>query len=476
MAYGEAAVGCFRDIAAFTCHSDARAYLNGYAYERVPLESPEELQRRRDAYHARGQAALDAGSDLWEAEIRPEVESILRDLRRRRPRTEALPKLVTHVERCMTAGAHVMGDLHWRMAFGIPGDWTAEYVALTGGTASEAAEFLQGLDHTTSRLLRRLRHVAALHRDADPSFDAELAELLRRFGTRTGRGYGSANGFCDVTWSMDPSAVLDLIAQYARADLDLLEQKEREARASRQRAMRRLRRRFVATDTWPKLERAHRAAVARARAMENHNHLMEQDTEGLLRLAVHRLGTALVAAGAFDAPDDVFHFHVGELRALAADPHDVRAIVHDRIAEVAVQATLDPPPFVGAVPDGPMGIADPGEHAALAEPPSGEVPGTGASPGVVTGRARVVASGVAFPDVDQGDILVTSDAGPAWTPIFALLGGLVLDSGWTIQHAAIVCRELGIPCVLGTGTATTRIADGTMITVDGDAGVVRLVR
>jgi pyruvate,water dikinase len=58
--------------------------------------------------------------------------------------------------------------------------------------------------------------------------------------------------------------------------------------------------------------------------------------------------------------------------------------------------------------------------------------------------------------------------------VFALLGGVVLDAGWTIQHAAIVCRELGIPCVLATRTATSAIEDGATVIVDGDLGLVRV--
>lgn len=473
LAYAESASRCFRETGAFTCFLDGRAYLNGYAYDRVPVDPPEE-QQRRDAFAERGRAALEAGSDLWESELRPEVEGLLRGVRRRRPRSETLLGLVAHVERCLTAAAHIMGDLHWRMAFGIPGEWSSEYQELTGGSASEAAVFLQGLDHTTSRLMRRLRHLARLHAADDPALEGELDGLLRRFGTRTGRGYGSANGFRDVTWSMEPTIVRELVAQYARADLDLIEEREREAKAARQRAVRRLRRRFRDTDVWPRLELSHRAGVARARAMENHNHLMEQETEGLLRLAIHRLGEALVASGVVDAADDVFHLHLAELRDLAGAPRDARPLVAERRRELDEQATLDPPPFLGAAPEGAVGAADPGEEPPVAEAPAGELPGTAASPGVATGRARVVASTVAFPEVDQGDILVTTDAGPAWTPIFPLLGGLVLDAGWTIQHAAIVCRELGIPCVLATGSATSRIDDGAVVTVDGDQGVVRL--
>jgi phosphohistidine swiveling domain-containing protein len=474
-AYSRAAAGCFDDIGAFTCNLDAVAFVNGYSYQRVPAAPPEEVQRRREAYGAAGDAALDDGTDLWERDIRPEVEQRLSALRRRRPRSDALPGLVDHVERCIETAAHIMGDLHWRMAFGIPGDWSSDYPSLTGAPAGDAATFLQGIDHATSRLLKRLRHLARLQRDGDPAFEDEFAKLLDRFGTRTGRGFGSASGFRDVTWSIDPSAVRDLIDMYAKADLDRLDEREAAAKAARQRAHRKLRRDFATTDAWPKLERAHRAAVARTKAMENHNHLMEQETEGILRQAIHRLGVAMVAAGLVDDPDDVFHLHLAELRDAAKRREDLRPLVAERAAELEAQAKLEPPPFLGAPPATPA-FGHPGDAPPVAEHVDGELPGTAASPGVATGRARVVGDITGFPEVEPGDILVARDAGPAWTPVFALLGGLVLDEGWTIQHAAIVCRELGIPCVLATGRGTSTIVDGEEITVDGDAGMVRVPR
>lgn len=477
-AYAKGAIACFHEIAAFTTNVDAMEHVNGYGYSRLPDTPADEVQRRREAYAAEGEAAIDEGTDLWERDIRPEVELLHAGLRRRRPRSEALPGLVDHVERCMEAGGHIMGNLHWKMAFGIPGDWSTDYPALTGGDANESATFLQGIDHATSRLLKRLRHLARLQRDGDPAFETEFAKLLERFGTRTGRGYGSAAGFRDVTWSIDPTAVRDLIDMYAKADLDRLDERERKAKAARQRAFRKLRRDFEGTDVWPKLERAHRAAIARVKAMENHNHLMEQETEGLLRQAIHRLGTAMVAAGMVDDADDVFHLHVAELRDAARFKRDLRALVAERVAELEHQRTLEPPPYLGRAPepapfqsDGPP----PGAGAApIAEPTDGELRGQAASPGVATGRAVVVPDMAGFPDVEPGDILVARDAGPAWTPVFALLGGLVLDDGWVIQHAAIVCRELGIPCVLSTRTATTSVETGAEITVDGDRGLVLL--
>jgi pyruvate,water dikinase len=69
---------------------------------------------------------------------------------------------------------------------------------------------------------------------------------------------------------------------------------------------------------------------------------------------------------------------------------------------------------------------------------------------------------------------VAENAGPSWTPIFPLLGGVVLDQGAVFQHAALVAREYGIPAVILTRDATNVIADGQTISVDAEQGVVDL--
>ncbi len=77
-----------------------------------------------------------------------------------------------------------------------------------------------------------------------------------------------------------------------------------------------------------------------------------------------------------------------------------------------------------------------------------------------------------LPDIAPGDVLVAADAGWLWTPVFAILAGVVLDGGSPGQHAAITAREFGLPAVFGTREATSRIPEGARVTVDGDRGVV----
>ena len=90
------------------------------------------------------------------------------------------------------------------------------------------------------------------------------------------------------------------------------------------------------------------------------------------------------------------------------------------------------------------------------------------------GRARVVTDPDIVPRVEPGEILVAMNAGEQWTPVFPVLGALVLDEGSVLQHAAIVAREFGVPMVIQTKDAPTRISDGQTITVDGARGIVEL--
>jgi pyruvate,water dikinase len=101
--------------------------------------------------------------------------------------------------------------------------------------------------------------------------------------------------------------------------------------------------------------------------------------------------------------------------------------------------------------------------------------GAAASPGVVEGPARVVRSVDQVADIRDGEILVCGSTSPAWAPIFSKITATVTDVGGVMSHAAIVCREYGLPAVVGTGRATSQIRTGQMIRVDGTAGTVTLL-
>lgn len=105
-------------------------------------------------------------------------------------------------------------------------------------------------------------------------------------------------------------------------------------------------------------------------------------------------------------------------------------------------------------------------------PPAPLVRGMGASPGIATGRVRLLASAASSGQLQAGEVLVTTMTSPDWVPLMHRASAIVTDAGGMTSHAAIVSRELGIPCVVGTRTATQTLKDGMQVTVNGKEGTV----
>jgi phosphohistidine swiveling domain-containing protein len=105
-----------------------------------------------------------------------------------------------------------------------------------------------------------------------------------------------------------------------------------------------------------------------------------------------------------------------------------------------------------------------------------EVKGKTACPGKVTGIVRIVRDPKNFKIFNDGDILVTGMTRPDFVPLMKKAGAVVTDAGGILSHAAIVSRELNIPCVIGTEVVTNILKDGDMVEVDADNGVVRVIK
>jgi len=100
------------------------------------------------------------------------------------------------------------------------------------------------------------------------------------------------------------------------------------------------------------------------------------------------------------------------------------------------------------------------------------VRGLGAAPGAASGAVRVIGSREDAAELVEGEVLVTHMTAPDWVPLMRRATAIVTDSGGMTCHAAIVSRELGIPCVVGTATATSVLHDGQLVTVDAGQGTV----
>jgi pyruvate, water dikinase len=129
---------------------------------------------------------------------------------------------------------------------------------------------------------------------------------------------------------------------------------------------------------------------------------------------------------------------------------------------------------VTTIPTSTAGAAGPAAAPAGADAPV--VRGFGASPGVAFGVARLLRGAEEMERLKPGEVLVTTMTTPDMVPAMSRAAAIVTDEGGMTCHAAIVSRELGVPCVVGTREATRQIADGTEVTVDGKTGSVYLGR
>jgi rifampicin phosphotransferase len=296
--------------------------------------------------------------------------------------------------------------------------------------------------------------------DTPPVLQVGLGRFLEGYGFRS-------VGEIDLgvaRWSEDPTHLLGAISNYLRLADDALApdaQFERGAREAetmmatllgRVRGPRRVMLRFFLGRT---------RALMGSRELPKFTLIRRIFTP--LRELLRPVGEELAAAGRLERPDDVYFLTVGEARAAIAGA-DLRAAVAEHRATFEREQARRRIPRV-LLSDGTDA------EVALVEVADGALRGSPASPGTVTGRARVIHSPRGA-HLEPGEILIAPSTDPGWTPLFLTAGGLVMEMGGMMSHGAVVAREYGIPAVVGVANATERIATGDMVTVDGSSGVV----
>ena len=237
-------------------------------------------------------------------------------------------------------------------------------------------------------------------------------------------------------------------------------------------------------DALQEMRRANETNRRMAPLTPDHHFYIDQGANAHVRLVLIAIGRKLVAAGAIEEPDDVIFLGYNELRVLMADPSagDVRGVIAERRAARERSEALHPPAWIGTATESQLAFpylvnwGFPEKFHRGQQARGGEViEGIGGSPGVVEGIARVVLREDQFDEVRAGDVLVCHMTNPAWVVLFTKIAGLVTNAGGLTAHPAVLSREFGIPAVVGTQDATTRISTGDRIRVDGSAGVVEVL-
>ena len=268
-------------------------------------------------------------------------------------------------------------------------------------------------------------------------------------------------------WREDPAPLLALAERYAAlpadADPDGTERRQAEQRGTAEAEL-------VAA-LGRRREPAARLVLRLARALIPQREIGKANYTQCLdvaRLSARVLGAALAAAGRLADPDDVFFLTVDELLAdrpagrLDGLVEERRAIRAEYVGYELPDRWTGPPVPIPVEP-GPPPAAAPATVTGVA---------VGGAP--VTGRVRVVLD-AAEADLEPGEILVCRTTDPGWVSLFHLAAGVVIDIGGQMSHGAIVARELGIPCVIGTGDGTRRLRTGDTVSLDPTTGTVQFV-
>ena len=234
--------------------------------------------------------------------------------------------------------------------------------------------------------------------------------------------------------------------------------------------------------------------------VENHNFYVEHWAHSVLWRKMRNFGEVLVSAGFINEVDDVFMYKRNELSDVLWDYYSSwgvgapargpgywpKEIARRKGILTALKGWSAPPalgvppevvtePFTvmlwGITSDSVAGWLKAGDG----EGGDGSLSGFAASPGLVEGPARVIFSADEIGTIQDGEILVAPLTAPSWAPVFGKIKATVTDVGGMMSHAAIVCREYGLPAVTGTAFGTKTIKTGQMLRVDGNTGKVTVI-
>jgi len=191
-----------------------------------------------------------------------------------------------------------------------------------------------------------------------------------------------------------------------------------------------------------------------------------------VRAPLRELGLRLVKRAQLSRWEDLLLVTDEEADAFVADPAAHAGLIAERAARLELLMGKEPPFVFEGDPPPLSAFKDRRSTKAETATAGTQLIGIGVSPGRYTGRARVITSLGVDSELEPGEVIVAATTDASWGPLFLAAGAVVVETGSTISHAAIVSRELGIPAAVSVADATRRIRDGMTITVDGNIGTV----
>ena len=482
------------------------SYVNGFGYNQVlPAPEAEIPERFKRAEQVFAQKLWREQLRDWDENRKPSSIAMHRELQAVNPDALSDAELAAYLTRCRDHhAAMITQHMRFTAAAVIPtgdflahvGDWTglppSELLGLMRGSAAVSAGGSAELESLKEAFARDPAAREVLASDDDP---AQVLAKLRALGGTAGAALA---GYLELVGNR-------LIDGFDIAEPAVLELPDALLRAVRI---------AVSGETQAASDVDARIAEVRAQVPAAHQtefdellgearltyHLRDERgvysdiwASGLMRRAALAAGRRVASRGRIATPQHMLDASLDEMCSLLSgtggpSADELAGRAHYRATYTAKDVPpllgppAPPPPDLAALPPA-VGRLMRATFIALghlfgssqAQNEEKVLFGLAASKGVYEGPARRVSGPSEFGKIARGEVLVTESTTEAFNILLPLLGGIVTDNGGLLSHAAIVAREYGIPGVVGTREATTRIANGVLVRVDGDAGEVTVL-
>jgi len=359
-------------------------------------------------------------------------------------------------------------------AYTVMDELAQTFVALTGGTTTDAVKLTQARAPALQRFGRDMHALVRLYTSGDSSsFERARAAFLAEHGHLG----ATTEDFREAVWSEDAALfAAELERRAAAPDDDPAAREARliaEGEAVERRARDTLRDR---PEDLAKFEDVLEAARATGPLTEEHNYYIDRMAGAWMGRIARAIGVRLRREGLIADAEQVFLFHIAEIAGALRERRPLFHLAAARERELASWRRQRHPGVLGS-PTSPFLGAATNERMDLiyrtAQDAPGVVRGQPASSGIRRGRACLVRGQADFAKMRPGDVLVCRSSNVSWIPLFTIAAAVVTDVGGSLSHAAVVAREFGVPAVVGTGVAIDTLRDGQLIEVDGDRGTVR---
>lgn len=312
-----------------------------------------------------------------------------------------------------------------------------------GESLAQLHESYLALDEKTRHLVESGDYPALLKINGHSAFQTQLIEFFTCFGHLS----DTTSNFSSVPWRENPGMILRLIVDYQKPQENL--------------------QRITYPDL-PNKNWALKLFYQRSRTFRLYREMSSSlytYTLMLARAYYLRIADKLVARGALAEREGIFYLYEPEIRSYLAG--DLSA---EQILKLTEQRKTDMEHCREAIlPEVIFGEDVP----LVVTKPTDKLYGTPTSRGYYTGPVRIVQGIQDFHKLAQGDVLVIPYSDAGWTPLFAMAGAVLAESGGILSHSSIIAREYGIPAVVSVN-GVLQLEDGCTVTVDGFKGEIHL--